>query len=151
MKGVRLSIARHFQSCNFVLLSIHVVFYCSLRLAPWCLASTLVLLYIRTYRITWQHLTTYHGMCVWLQLEWVLELSWCVAIATLYIWYHNCCCYWTFHCQRIIFQSLIFQSALPGYTVPLLWELSSHSSGYIASCACLLLSNQITQWSVLFE
>ena len=43
-KGFRLSIARHFQSCDFVylLLSIHVVFYCSLRLASRCLASTLL-------------------------------------------------------------------------------------------------------------
>ena len=51
MKGFRLSIAQHFQSCGFMylLLSIHVVFYCSLRLATRCLASTLVLKCNRAY------------------------------------------------------------------------------------------------------
>ena len=74
MKCFRLSIARHFLSCDFVylLLSIHVVFYCSLRLAPRCLASPLV--YFNIYGwygivhgiyllwtfmdCPWQHLTT---------------------------------------------------------------------------------------------
>ena len=44
MKDFRLSIAQgHFHSCDlYLLLFIHVVFYCSLRLAPRCLASTLV-------------------------------------------------------------------------------------------------------------
>ena len=60
MKGFRLSIARHFQSCDFVLLSIHVVFYCSLRLAPRCLASTLVIIK-RTFKIygIWPQASTY--------------------------------------------------------------------------------------------
>ena len=33
----------YFQNCTTILLLIHVVFYCSLRLTPRCLASTLVL------------------------------------------------------------------------------------------------------------